>query len=577
MTLAKSVLEAIPLYPMMTSIIPKTCVEEIQRKQRRFIWGDTENSRRHHAVGWDTMTKPKEFGGLGLRRLDIMNQACILKLGSKLQSDSSDFWCKVLWGKYRRENSENIVIAKPSDSHLWKSIVKLWPKLNKFCFWSIRDGRSVDWYTDAWIEEGLRVNELNLHVPENWTNMKVADLVDANGDWRQELLAEWLPSRILNKIQSIPPPDDGAGADVRYCLEDAHGNFSISAMYHVLCNFEEDEAAMVWNKIWKLQVPERVRVFVWMMHHDRLLTNHRKSRMGLGSAMCSYCGDQCETILHVLRDCPLVMPLWLNMVRMDMRGQFFAGNILQWIHFNLSNNVGVQQDMKWPNVWAVACHFAWGWRNKEKHDEHYVRPTTPTMFVMRNVHSYMLAEQALQTSRKTLRIEILINWKTPPVGWVKLNTDGSCGADGCIGCGGIIRGSDGEWLEGFAKYVGHGTAYLAELWGVYEGLQVARRMNFHRVELHVDSMVVVQVLNSNGRGSLRGRALVEKIRRLLSLDWEIVVHHSYREANQCADALANYGCNINVGSVFFDVCPSALSHLLLADVLGITTPRLIPL
>jgi hypothetical protein len=44
-----------------------------------------------------------------------------------------------------------------------------------------------------------------------------------------------------------------------------------------------------------------------------------------------------------------------------------------------------------------------------------------------------------------------------------------------------------------------------------------------------------------------------------------------------ADALANYGCNINVGSVFFDVCPSALSHLLLADVLGITTPRLIPL
>jgi hypothetical protein len=50
-------------------------------------------------------------------------------------------------------------------------------------------------------------------------------------------------------------------------------------------------------------------------------------------------------------------------------------------------------------------------------------------------------------------------------------------------------------------------------------------MNFHRVELHVDSMVVVQVLNLNERDSLRGRALVEKIRRLLSLVWEIVVRH----------------------------------------------------
>jgi ribonuclease HI len=60
---------------------------------------------------------------------------------------------------------------------------------------------------------------------------------------------------------------------------------------------------------------------------------------------------------------------------------------------------------------------------------------------------------------------------------------------------------------------------------VYEGLQVVRRMNFHRVELHVDSMVVVQVLNLNERDSLRGRALVEKIRRLFYLVWEIVVRH----------------------------------------------------
>ncbi|PNX73149.1 hypothetical protein L195_g029047 [Trifolium pratense] len=56
------------------------------------------------------------------------------------------------------------------------------------------------------------------------------------------------------------------------------------------------------------------------------------------------------------------------------------------------------------------------------------------------------------------------------------------GEDARIGCGGIIRGSNGGWLGGFVKYVGHVTTYVAELWGVYEGLQVARRINFLRVE-----------------------------------------------------------------------------------------------
>ncbi|MCH81009.1 non-LTR retrotransposon transposase, partial [Trifolium medium] len=58
-TLAKSVIEAIRIYPMMSLRIPKSCLEEIQRLQRQFIWGDTDQKRRYHAVGWDKVTVPK--------------------------------------------------------------------------------------------------------------------------------------------------------------------------------------------------------------------------------------------------------------------------------------------------------------------------------------------------------------------------------------------------------------------------------------------------------------------------------------------------------------------------------------
>ncbi|MCI36411.1 ribonuclease H protein, partial [Trifolium medium] len=87
-----------------------------------------------------------------------------------------------------------------------------------------------------------------------------------------------------------------------------------------------------------------------------------------------------------------------------------------------------------------------------------------------------------------------------------------------------------------------------------------RRLNFHVVELHVDSKVVVHAIMRHGSGSLHGKALVERIRRLIDMDWEVVVHHSYREANQCADVLANHGCNMQAGCVYFDHCPNAYRH-----------------
>lgn len=92
-TLAKSVIEALSLYPMMATKIPKAVLQDIHKMQRAFIWGDDENGRHVHAVNWDTVTKPKYLGGLGLRRLSTMNDACLLKLGWELKPGSSSLWC----------------------------------------------------------------------------------------------------------------------------------------------------------------------------------------------------------------------------------------------------------------------------------------------------------------------------------------------------------------------------------------------------------------------------------------------------------------------------------------------------
>jgi hypothetical protein len=58
-TLAKSVIQAIPIYPMLTMLIPKSCLKEIEKARRAFIWGDTEDKRKAHMISWETMTQPK--------------------------------------------------------------------------------------------------------------------------------------------------------------------------------------------------------------------------------------------------------------------------------------------------------------------------------------------------------------------------------------------------------------------------------------------------------------------------------------------------------------------------------------
>jgi hypothetical protein len=156
-TLAKSVIEAVPIYPMMSTLIPKACLEEIQKMQRNFIWGDTAQKKRFHAVGWETITAPKWMGGLGMRDLAVMNTACLGKLGWKLKSDSKDLWCNVLRNKYNRGNVQPEFDTRASDSSLWKALINIMPLLEEESMWCIGNGRSIDAWSDTWIRGWRRV------------------------------------------------------------------------------------------------------------------------------------------------------------------------------------------------------------------------------------------------------------------------------------------------------------------------------------------------------------------------------------------------------------------------------------
>lgn len=91
-----------------------------------------------------------------------------------------------------------------------------------------------------------------------------------------------------------------------------------------------------------------------------------------------------------------------------------------------------------------------------------------------------------------IRVIEQIKWKAPDCGWVCLNIDGASKDSDRAGCNGLLRGCQGEWLLGFSKHLGAATAYEAELWGVWEGLRMARDGGFCQVELYLDSVSVMR-------------------------------------------------------------------------------------
>ncbi|PNX89635.1 ethylene responsive transcription factor 1b [Trifolium pratense] len=95
------------------------------------------------------------------------------------------------------------------------------------------------------------------------------------------------------------------------------------------------------------------------------------------------------------------------------------------------------------------------------------------------------------------------------------------------------------------------SAYMTNLSGHYEGPSLAHNLGFNAVEVNIDSKIILDTLNDKKVSSVLGRSLVGRIWRLIELNWQVVVHHSYHERNQYADALASVGSSLSTDISYF--------------------------
>jgi hypothetical protein len=89
-----------------------------------------------------------------------------------------------------------------------------------------------------------------------------------------------------------------------------------------------------------------------------------------------------------------------------------------------------------------------------------------------------------------------------------------------------------------------------------------RSLGFNKVELNVDLEAVVQGIKRGRMNSALSCSLMKQIVKLLSLlDWVVEISHTYREANKCADTIANKACTLDYEITTYETRPSYLSNL----------------
>ena len=79
LTLLKSTIASLPTYYLSLFTIPKHEAARIEKLQRNFLWGGLGDGFNHHLVGWDTVCSPLAQGGLGVRKVEVINRALLGK------------------------------------------------------------------------------------------------------------------------------------------------------------------------------------------------------------------------------------------------------------------------------------------------------------------------------------------------------------------------------------------------------------------------------------------------------------------------------------------------------------------
>ncbi|CAN1127408.1 Putative ribonuclease H protein At1g65750 [Linum perenne] len=336
----------------------------------------------------------------------------------------------------------------------------------------------------------------------------------------------------IEMIMGMSPPNPDRGEDVWVWGASSDGKFSIKSAYNLIHNQPESLAPDFWSSVWCWRGPNRIKFFLWLVIHGRLLTNvARQKRKMTDNASCP---------------------------------------LSAWLKHHLCSDRSIS--------FGVVCWYLWKARNERVFTPVHQPAQNVAFRAMswsKTIIEAMSRDISCLGSQGTKEV-VNIAWDPGPIGWVTVNTDGSVNPQTRkAAAGGLLRDVDGRCLHAFTMNLGVCSITRAELRGAIRGLEIAWDNGFRHVELQIDFMAVVALLNSQAATDHQHGMEIIQFRELRDRDWVLRVKHTYREGNHAADHLASRGYGYPFGSHTISTSCSSLGYFIRLDCIGISEPRLV--
>ncbi|KAE8717106.1 hypothetical protein F3Y22_tig00110059pilonHSYRG00042 [Hibiscus syriacus] len=144
--------------------------------------------------------------------------------------------------------------------------------------------------------------------------------------------------------------------------------FSVKSAYdqrRSKLNTNVEREDIIWSTVAKFRGIPIFKSFLWLMAHERILTNKERARRHLTSqTKCEACGAAEESIHHIFRECPIAYTIWQSLIRQEKMTELMETEIKQWIYINIDKPEQFIRDAEdWDLLFGSIIWSIWLHRN----------------------------------------------------------------------------------------------------------------------------------------------------------------------------------------------------------------------
>lgn len=353
-----------------------------------------------------------------------------------------------------------------------------------------------------------------------------------------------------------------------------NGCFSVRSAYHMemerlagsggsggASTSGQDTRGQWWRALWKLNCPNKVKVFIWRFCKNALPTRPALRNRKLNVPPdCPLCGEVEESSLHVIWKCKSARQSWKDLFH-DHWKEFKAGlnhcsNNLQLAGITLDIDTSIDLGTLWTTAWML-----WNLRNSL-----VMQGVTPaTTSIVPKVRDWLEKWRQVNVEVNELRhSQPKAKWAPPGSDAYKVNFDGALSTVvNKGGTGAVIRSDKGEFMAASSFCLdGAVNSDHVEAVAALVAMDVALSIGLRNIVLEGDSLTVI----NRGEEDLSCMGNIIRDIQCKALCFEAFsATHVRREANVAAHRTARLAISNSEFTVWMEDPPPFLLDVLLQD------------